>query len=219
ATKKKGKTDIEKKPEKMPEPEKKVTKKKGKTDIEKKPEKTPEPVKKVSKKKEKSAPEPEKAEPKKPGKKDKKAKIAEAVVSAPEKKPQKVEEPKTLEPKKPETKQAIKTEPAEEPEKVAVKEETIIEDELPIIQKKMDELTEDELHVLNAMSGDAMTMSGVQSKVGKHMKRFALLRALRVLIDSGYVGIIAKGRMELYQKIKVQQMDKMDNKKNKQEVK
>jgi hypothetical protein len=49
------------------------------------------------------------------------------------------------------------------------------------------------------------------------MKRFALLRALRVLIDSGYVGIIKKGRMDLYQKINVTKMDK--KKQNKQEVK
>ena len=64
-----------------------------------------------------------------------------------------------------------------------------------------------------------MTLSGIQSKVGKGMKRFILLRALRVLIDSGHVGITAKGRMELYQRITVQQMDETDNRKNRKEVK
>jgi len=83
----------------------------------------------------------------------------------------------------------------------------------------MSELSKEELEVLDAIGEGAMTLSGIQSKVGKHLKRFALLRALRVLIDSGHVGVTAKGRMELYHKITVQQMDESDNRKNKKEVK
>lgn len=94
-----------------------------------------------------------------------------------------------------------------------------LEDELPIIRKTIGELSEEEKAVLGAISPEGMTVSGIQSKVGKGMKRFALLRALRVLIDSGHVGILTKGRLELYQRINVEQMDKTENSRSKKEVK
>ena len=90
---------------------------------------------------------------------------------------------------------------------------------MPVISKKLEDLSDDERQVLDVMSKDGMTISGIQSKVGKSLKRFALLRALRVLIDSGYVGIITKGRMDLYQKINISKMDKTNKNINKTEVK
>ncbi|MCK5024423.1 MAG: phage tail tape measure protein [Thermoplasmata archaeon] len=100
-----------------------------------------------------------------------------------------------------------------------VPKEKHVDDDLPFIIKKLEDLSDDERRVLNIMSEDGMTISGIQSKVGKDMKRFALLRALRVLIDSGYVGIITKGRTGLYQKINVTKMDKMNKNENSKEVK
>jgi len=93
------------------------------------------------------------------------------------------------------------------------------DDELPVIKKALEELSEDERTVLNVISADGMTLSGIQSKVSKSMKRFALLRALRVLIDSGHVGILTKGRMELYQKLTVEQLDTKNKERSKKEVK
>lgn len=90
---------------------------------------------------------------------------------------------------------------------------------LPVVRKGLDELSEDELAVLQAVSQEGVTVSGIQSKVGKHMKRFALLRALRVLIDSGHVGIVTKGRMELYCRITVEKMDTKELGENGKEVK
>jgi len=90
---------------------------------------------------------------------------------------------------------------------------------MPAITKKLEDLSDDERQVLDVISKDGMTISGIQSKVGKSLKRFALLRALRVLIDSGYVGIITKGRMDLYQKINISKMDKTNKNINKTEVK
>jgi hypothetical protein len=117
----------------------------------------------------------------------------------------------------------IKKEPEKEPPAVEISEvppeEPTRIDDLPVIRKTFAELSEDEVHVLDAISEEGMTVSGIQSKVGKHIKRFALLRALRVLIDSGHVGILTKGRLELYQKIKVQKMDKMKQENNQKEVK
>jgi hypothetical protein len=101
----------------------------------------------------------------------------------------------------------------------AMPEELVRIDDLPVIKKTLAELSDDEIHVLNAISEEGMTVSGIQSKVGKHLKRFALLRALRVLIDSGHVGILTKGRLELYQKINVQKMDKMKQENKQKEVK
>jgi hypothetical protein len=94
-----------------------------------------------------------------------------------------------------------------------------VDDGLPVITKKLEDLSDDEYRVLDVMTNEGMTISGIQSKAGKGMKRFALLRALRVLIDSGYVGIITKGRMDLYQKLDVKKMDKMKKDKTNKEVK
>ena len=105
-----------------------------------------------------------------------------------------------------------------EEKKPAETKESHVEDELPVITKKLEDLSEDERQVLNVISREGMSISGIQAKAGKGVKRFALLRALRVLIDSGYVGIITKGRMDLYQKINVKKMDKMKQNKNKQEA-
>ncbi|MBA3044906.1 MAG: hypothetical protein KKH41_07990 [Candidatus Thermoplasmatota archaeon] len=124
--------------------------------------------------------------------------------------PEKKKVKKALTPAEPET-----PKPEPEPEK----KKPPIDDEFPTEIKSLGELSEDEVSVLEIITEDGLTLSGIQSKVGRQMKRFALLRALRVLIDSGHVGIVPKGRMELYQKITVQQMDKKDNKKNKKEVK
>ena len=131
-----------------------------------------------------------------------------------EKKPKKEEKKEPVEKKE-------KAQPKKEAEKPEKKEpeEKHIDDELPVISKKLEDLSDDEKRVLDVISEGGMTISGIQSKVGKDLKRFALLRALRVLIDSGYVGIIRKGRMDLYQKINVKKMDKMKQNKNKTEVK
>lgn len=92
-------------------------------------------------------------------------------------------------------------------------------DDLPVIKKTLEELSDDERQVLDAVSEEGMTVSGIQSKLGKHIKRFALLRALRVLIDSGHVGILTKGRLELYQKINVPKIDKTKHENKQKEVK
>lgn len=160
---------------------------------------------------------PETAEEPKPKKKGKKAKG---------KKEKSRKETAWVDEPKPE---AISEEPAPEepapPQEPAPKESAKegpgkgIEDDLPVIKKPLGDLSEDEKKVLDVISVEGMTVSGIQSKIGKGMKRFALLRALRVLIDSGHVGILTKGRLELYQRINVEQMDKTDNSRSKKEVK
>lgn len=119
----------------------------------------------------------------------------------------------------PRTKKELEKESLDVKNHDALPEETIRVDDLPVIRKSLAELSEDEVHVLEAISEEGMTVSGIQSKVGKHIRRFALLRALRVLIDSGHVGILTKGRLELYQKINVQKMDKMKQENKQKEVK
>ncbi|MCK5397865.1 MAG: hypothetical protein KAJ33_06435 [Thermoplasmata archaeon] len=186
---------------------------------DKKPAEKPKAKEPVKEKK----PEPKKSAPsekatKKPEKKE------ELVVDKPkeDKKPAKkddkiVDSPKKEEPAKADDKKKPSKEPAEAPK--PVEKAAHVDDELPVITRKLEDLTEDERNVLKVISRDGMSISGIQSKVGKDIKRFALLRALRVLIDSGYVGIITKGRMTLYQKINVKKMDKKNKDKIKQEVK
>ena len=186
---------------------------------DKKPAEKPKAKEPVKEKK----PEPKKSAPsekatKKPEKKE------ELVVDKPkeDKKPAKkddkiVDSPKKEEPAKADDKKKPSKEPAEAPK--PVEKAAHVDDELQVITRKLEELTEDERNVLKVISRDGMSISGIQSKVGKDIKRFALLRALRVLIDSGYVGIITKGRMTLYQKINVKKMDKKNKDKIKQEVK
>jgi hypothetical protein len=119
----------------------------------------------------------------------------------------------------PEPEPAPKDEPGKASEEAEPLPESQALDDIPIVRKSLSELSEDENQVLEAIGESSMTLSGIQSKVGKHMKRFALLRALRVLIDSGHVGISAKGRMELYHRITVEKMDIPIEEKRKKEVK
>ena len=138
--------------------------------------------------------------------------IAEEPVAAPE-------IPKEKAPRKKKGKHAAKhlTEEQEKVPEAAPEEQAHAADEFPVVRKELSELSEEELQVLEAVTRDGVTLSGIQSKIGKNMKRFVLLRALRVLIDSGHVGIVAKGRMELYQRITVEKMDtKLDEEKNKE---
>jgi hypothetical protein len=97
--------------------------------------------------------------------------------------------------------------------------EGTISNDLPVVRKSLEELSDDEAEVLGVLTDQGLTVSGIQSKVGKHMKRFALLRALRVLIDSGHVGIVTKGRMELYCRVTVEKMDTKDIGEKETEVK
>ncbi len=187
----------EPKPKKEAKPEKKAKKPEPKKE-------EPKPKKEVKPEKETRKPEPKKEEPK-PKK---------------EAKPEKAT--KTPDPKKeaPNSKKEAKPEKeAKRPEKEVKPKEEHVDDALPVITKKLEDLSGDERQVLNVISKEGMTISGIQSKVGKSLKRFALLRALRVLIDSGYVGIITKGRMDLYQKINVTKMDKKKQNKTEMEVK
>jgi predicted transcriptional regulator len=86
------------------------------------------------------------------------------------------------------------------------------------VNRSLAELSEDEKKVLASITAQGVTVSAIQSKAGKGLKYAALLRALRNLIDSGYVGIVTKGKMTLYQKITVEKMDKQKNEENKTEV-
>ena len=241
--------DKKEKPEKTKEPVKVPSKKEKKDKPEPKPkvekkttEKKPEPKKakpkpKVEDKKAEKKPEPEKAKPK-PKVEDKKAEKKsepEKVKPKPkveDKKAEKKPEPEKVKPEpKAEKKKAekksepekAKPEPKAEKKKVEDKpeepKEEHVDDVMPAITKKLEDLSDDERQILDVISKDGMTISGIQSKVGKSLKRFALLRALRVLIDSGYVGIITKGRMDLYQKINITKMDKKKQNNTPKEVK
>jgi hypothetical protein len=128
-----------------------------------------------------------------------------------------VAEPK--EPEMPEPSPEEPEPPTAEPVEEKAPTTTDIADDFPVIQKALEDLSEDEKRVLESLSEDGMTVSGIQSKIGKDLKRFALLRALRVLIDSGHVGILTKGRLELYQRINVQKTEKNEREKSKKEVK
>ncbi len=185
----KPKKKKEEKP-KVKEPPKEKKKEEEKVKPEKKKEiKEPKPEKAVKEKE----PEKPKEEPKKPEKK---------VDVAPE-----------VEKKVPEKKK--KDEAKKEAEKEPPKEDIVP----PSVIKSLEELTEDEQRVLEVITEDGLTRSGIQSRVGKDMNYTAVLRALRILIDSGYVGIVTKGRLTLYQKIKVEQMGKPKKDENKKEVK
>ena len=236
-TKKPEKKEPAKK-EKLPAPkkdEKKEEKKSPKKDDKKdelisKKKDPKKPVKQEEVKKEEKKPvkKPKKEEEKAPKKKDSDSKevkepAKEKEVKKEEKKPEektpkKADKKDPLISKKKDPKEQKKEEKSEK-KKPAEPKESHVDDELPVITKKLEDLSEDERQVLSVISREGMSISGIQAKAGKGIKRFALLRALRVLIDSGYVGIITKGRMDLYQKINVKKMDKMKQNKNKQEVK
>lgn len=149
------------------------------------------------------------------------------VIPVPEPLPEPREEPAPKGRKKsrktPEERPEPQEQPAPKSEKKPAPEEPEPEsqalDDIPILRKSLSELSEEESQVLEAIGDGTVTLSGVQSKVGKHLKRFALLRALRVLIDSGHVGISTKGRMELYHRINVEKMDIPIEEKRKKEVK
>ena len=193
APKKEPKKKEEKKPEKKAEDEKKAPSEKAKEKIEEKaPKKEAE---------EEPKPEKEKPEPEKP---------VEEMEPEVSKEP---EEP--VEPKEPDPEKAPDKKPKKEPEKEPEEPEISI----PTESKGLDELSEEERMVLEAITEDGLTRSGIQSKVGKDLNYTTVLRALRVLIDSGYVGIVTKGRLTLYQKISVKEMDKPEKEKNKKEVK
>ncbi len=188
-------------PVSKPKEEKAKAKPKKKTEDKEPPKKKP--AKKTKEKKAAEKKEPAKAPDKKPEKKKVLEKKAPEEKKAPPKK--KTEEIKAAE-KKDEPKAEEKKEPEEKTE-------------TPEVKKTLDELSEDERKVLEVMTPDGLTISGIQSKVGKGLKYTAVLRALRVLIDSGHVGIITKGRLTLYQSISVKKMEKPEKGKNKQEVK
>jgi hypothetical protein len=141
----------------------------------------------------------EKAEPKKKVKKEKKKK---------EKVDKKKEAPMEEKPTPKRVTQAKKQDKKEK--EPAVKVESV--------NRSLAELSEDEKKVLASITAQGVTVSAIQSKAGKGLKYAALLRALRNLIDSGYVGIVTKGKMTLYQKITVEKMDKQKNEENKTEV-
>lgn len=174
---------------------------------DKKPEKKKEPVKKATKKKK----EPKKAEE---PKEEKEPPKAEPVPE--EKEKARSEEKEELTPKDRPKEEGPEDTPKEKPPaKEKPKEEEIV---VPDITKSLAELSDDEKHVLNVITDEGLTRSGIQSKVSKDMNYTRVLRALRVLIDSGYVGILTKGRLTLYQKIKVEKMDKPEKENNKKEV-
>ena len=187
-------------PEKAAKPKRKGKKKarKAETELESKPETT---VSELKSEPETTVSKPESKSKAPVSKLESKSKAPVSKLETKSKAPVPEPEPKSKAPV-----------PEPEPESAAI-------DDIPVVRKTMSELSKEELEVLDAIGEGAMTLSGIQSKVGKHLKRFALLRALRVLIDSGHVGVTAKGRMELYHKITVQQMDESDNRKNKKEVK
>ncbi|MDD4307459.1 MAG: hypothetical protein PHU53_01450 [Thermoplasmata archaeon] len=208
-------------PEESPEPEKSaesVPEEPAAPEIipEEHPEVISESKAKGKRKKAKPSPEEEPSPKKEP-----KAKKGRKWVESP---PENMEESPSAEPA-PITEPAPQdtTEPAAgepaEPVTEPDVESPILMDDLPVIKKTLDELSDDERQVLDAVSEEGMTVSGIQSKLGKHIKRFALLRALRVLIDSGHVGILTKGRLELYQKINVPKMDKTKHENKQKEVK
>jgi hypothetical protein len=174
------------------------------------PEPTPEPAPAAPEIQEPEPKEPVESKPARKGKKGKGSKPRAMIVEP-------VAEPK--EPEMPEPSPEEPEPPTAEPVEEKAPTTTDIADDFPVIQKALEDLSEDEKRVLESLSEDGMTVSGIQSKIGKDLKRFALLRALRVLIDSGHVGILTKGRLELYQRINVQKTEKNEREKSKKEVK
>ena len=240
------KKESEPEPKKEEKPPTKAKKKdKPKKEEPKEPIKEKKPAKKGAKPKEELPPvdkpkeelppvdkpkeEPKKPEPKKEKPKPKKADKPKEELPPVDKPKEaaKKPEPKKAEPKPKKVEESKKEElppvdipkKAKKPEKEVKPKEQHVDDELPVITKKLEDLSDDERAVLDVISKGGMTISGIQSKVGKSLKRFALLRALRVLIDSGYVGIITKGRMDLYQKINISKVDTKKQNKTQKEVK
>ncbi len=194
-----------KKPSKKDESDKETKKKTEKKENKKKKDSGKKAKKETEKPDKKPKPE------KKPVKQVTDDKEGKKTSKQPGEKPEPKDKPEAQKPE--EKKNKAKEETKAEPE------EKHVDDELPVITKSLEELSDDEKHVLDSMGKDGMSISGIQSKVGKDMKRFALLRALRVLIDSGYVEIITKGRMDLYKKINVKKIDKKEKEKDSKEVK
>jgi hypothetical protein len=181
---------------------------------EKKKEKPTEPIPKKEKRgkpekeEEIKKPEPkEEVKDKSPGK-PKGVPKKEDVIKKKLKKEEPVVEEKVPDDKK---KVEVKKEPEKEPSDIEII--------APTSTKKLEELTEEEKRILDVITEDGLSRSGIQSKVGKDITYTTVLRALRILIDSGYVGIVTKGRLTLYQKIKVEEMGKSKKEENKMEVK
>lgn len=221
--KKPVKVPKKKEPKKIEELEEESEKKVEKSKPEGKPDKVP------PKKKEAGKPKAKKSEPKKP-KVEKKPKKVPKTEEKPEKAPPKKKEKKVepeidVKPEKPEkAEEPVKpkeAEPEEPPTESAEEVLEPIEEDItvPTVIKALNELSDDERLVLEMITEEGLTRSGIQSKVGKDTNYTAVLRALRVLIDSGYVGIVTKGRLTLYQKIKVEKIDKPEKEKNNKEVK
>ena len=108
---------------------------------------------------------------------------------------------------------------AKKPKKEAKPQKEVSKDEEAPPSKTMEELDEIEIKILNAIPKDGITLPNLKKKVSKDVKYTAVLRALRVLLDSGLVEAVTKGRNTLYQKIKIKKTDKTGKKEIKQEVK
>ncbi len=93
-----------------------------------------------------------------------------------------------------------------------------VEEVLPP-SKTMKDLDDSEKKVLDAIPTSGITLANLKKTVAKDVKYTVVLRALRVLLDSGLAEATTQGRHTVYQKINVKKMDKTGKKKDKQEVK
>ncbi|MCK4757047.1 MAG: hypothetical protein KAS67_01205, partial [Thermoplasmata archaeon] len=95
---------------------------------------------------------------------------------------------------------------------------TPAEEEKPLV-KSLKELDEAETIVYNEITEAGITLPNLRKSVEKEVKYTAVLRALRVLIDSDLIIAASKGRHTVYKRINIKKMDKTGEKKDKQEVK
>ncbi len=116
-------------------------------------------------------------------------------------------------------KEPVPAKKKEKPRKEAVREGKEEKSEEALPSKTMEELDETEMKVYSAISKDGITLPNLKKKVEKDVKYTAVLRALRVLLDSGLVEAVTRGRNTFYQKINVKKTDKTGKKEIKQEVK
>ena len=154
----------------------------------------------------------------KPDDKPKKGKKPEKSEAKPEEKPdsKKTKAPKTP-PKEPVKKDDKGKSEAKESDKEGT-DATPAEEEKPLV-KSLKELDEAETIVYNEITEAGITLPNLRKSVEKEVKYTAVLRALRVLIDSDLIIAASKGRHTVYKRINIKKMDKTGEKKDKQEVK
>ena len=100
----------------------------------------------------------------------------------------------------PSEEEAIVAEEAEERAEMPVEERAEV--------KTLEELNEIERKVLETISEETPTLNRIRKELADEMKYTDVLKALKVLLDSGHVTVTTRGRHTIYQRVKKKEAEK-----------